>query len=315
MGASVAGPVTLSLYLLNFTAEPVPDLARMIEWTRAADEAGLDRVILSEHVVLGEHLDLYASPELGGIRGGTQPTGPDGSWLDPLATIAYLSAVTSRVRFATGVLLAALRSPVILAKTAATIDVLSGGRLELGVGVGWQREEYDATGRDFARRGRRLDRNLAVCQALWTSQRVDYADEEIRLEGIHQMPKPAQAGGVPVWVSGTVNPGAMNRLARFGMGWIPWGDDAGDIAAGIARMRAAMTQRDRDPESVKVTTSFQPALRADGTVDPDGTRARAAELQAAGVTDLQLHFPRTVDPASLADQLRAIVSAVRAGRP
>ncbi|HEY2287017.1 MAG TPA: TIGR03619 family F420-dependent LLM class oxidoreductase [Streptosporangiaceae bacterium] len=311
----MAGPVTLSLYLLNFTAEPVPDLARMIEWTRAADEAGLDRVILSEHVVLGEHLDLYASPELGGIRGGTQPTGPDGSWLDPLATIAYLSAVTSRVRFATGVLLAALRSPVILAKTAATIDVLSGGRLELGVGVGWQREEYDATGRDFARRGRRLDRNLAVCQALWTSQRVDYADEEIRLEGIHQMPKPAQAGGVPVWVSGTVNPGAMNRLARFGMGWIPWGDDAGDIAAGIARMRAAMTQRDRDPESVKVTTSFQPALRADGTVDPDGTRARAAELQAAGVTDLQLHFPRTVDPASLADQLRAIVSAVRAGRP
>jgi probable F420-dependent oxidoreductase len=315
MEASVAGPVTLSLYLLNFTAEPVPDLARMIEWTRAADEAGLDRVILSEHVVLGERLNLYASPELGGIRGGTQPTSPDGSWLDPLATIAYLSAVTSRVRFATAVLLAALRSPVILAKTAATIDVLSGGRLELGVGVGWQREEYDATGRDFARRGSRLDRNLAVCQALWTNERVDYADAEIRLEGIHQMPKPAQAGGIPVWVSGTVNPGAMNRLARFGMGWIPWGDDAGDIAAGIARMRAAMTQRDRDPESVKVTTSFQPALRADGTVDPDGTRARAAELRSAGVTDLQLSFPRTVDPAILADQLRAIASVVLEGKP
>ncbi len=87
-------PVSVSLYLLNFDAEPVPDLARMIGWTKAADEAGIDRVILSDHVVLGERLENYARPELGGIRGGQQPTGPDGSWLDPLATIAYLSAVT-----------------------------------------------------------------------------------------------------------------------------------------------------------------------------------------------------------------------------
>ena len=311
----MAEPVTVSLYLLNFAAEPTPDLARLVEWTRLADDVGIDRVVLSEHVVLGESLENYGRPELGGYRGGTQPTGPDGSWLDPLATIAYLSAVTSRVRFATGVLLAALRSPVILAKTAATIDVLSGGRLELGVGVGWQREEYDATGRDFARRGSRLDRNLAVCQALWRDERVDYADEEIRLDRIHQMPKPVQDGGVPIWVSGTVNPGAMNRLARFGVGWIPWGDDAGDITGGIARMRAAMTERDRDPESVRVTTAFDPVLHGDGTLDPDGTLARAAELRSAGVTDFQLRFPRNVSSLSIADQMRAIASVVREACP
>jgi probable F420-dependent oxidoreductase len=308
-------PVTVSLYLLNFDAEPVPDLARLIGWTRAADEAGIDRVILSEHVVLGERLENYARPELGGIRGGTQPTGPDGSWLDPLTTIAYLSALTSRVRFATRILLAALRSPVLLAKTAATIDVLSGGRLELGVGVGWQREEYESTGRDFAGRGRRLDRNLAVCQALWNNDRVDYADAEIRLDRIHQMPKPVQAGGVPIWVSGTVNPGAMSRLARFGVGWIPWGGDADDIAGGIARMRAAMTQRQRDPESVRVTAPFQPAMRGDGSIDPDETLARAAELRASGVTDFQLRFSRTVSSLTLADQLGAIACVVREARP
>jgi probable F420-dependent oxidoreductase len=310
-----AGPGTVSLYLLNFDAERTPDLARLVEWTRIADEAGLDRVVLSEHVAMGEQLGNYARAELGGVRGGTQPTGPDGSWLDPLATIAYLSAVTSRVRFATGVLLAALRSPVLLAKTAATIDVLSGGRLELGVGVGWQREEYDATGTDFTRRGRRLDRNLAVCQALWTSDRVDYADDEIRLDAIHQMPKPAQPGGIPVWVSGTVNPGAMNRLARHGTGWIPWGEDAGDIAAGIARMRAAMTERSRDPGSIRVTAPFDPVLRGDGTVDPGETVARAGQLRSAGVTDLQLRFPRTVSLPSLAGQLRAVASLVRDGGP
>jgi probable F420-dependent oxidoreductase len=307
----VAQPVTLSLYLLNFDAEPVPDLARLVGWARAADEAGLDRVVVSEHVVLGERLTQYGRAELGGRAGGTQPTGPDGSWLDPLATLAYLSAVTTRVRLATRVLLAALRSPVLLAKNAATIDVLSGGRLELGVGVGWQREEYDSTGRDFARRGRRLDRNLAVCQALWTASRVDYADEEIRLEGIHQMPKPAQAGGIPVWVSGTVNPGAMNRLARFGTGWIPWGDDGDDIAGGIARMRAAMTERHRDPESIRVTAPLQPARRGDGTLDPDETLALAAGLRSAGVTDFMLGFARDVDLASLADELRAIATVVR----
>jgi probable F420-dependent oxidoreductase len=304
-------PVTVSLYLLNFDVEPVPDLARMIEWARVADEAGLDRVIVSEHVVLGERLENYARPELGGIRGGTQPTGPDGSWLDPLATIAHLSAVTTRVRFATRILLAALHSPVLLAKTAATIDVLSGGRLELGVGVGWQREEYDATGRDFASRGRRLDRNLAVCQALWNNERVDYADAEIRLDRIHQMPKPSQAGGVPIWVSGTVNAGAMDRLARYGVGWIPWGDDVVDVAGGIARMRAAMTQRQRDPASILVTAPFEPVLSGDGTIDRDETAARAAQLRSAGVTDFQVRFEPAERPDQLSAKLRAIRSAVR----
>jgi probable F420-dependent oxidoreductase len=307
----VPEPPTLALYILNFAAEATPDLPRLVEWTRVADEVGIDRVIVSEHVAFGERLDEYGRADLGGRRGGTQPTGPDGSWLDPLATIAYLSALTSRVRFATRVLLAALRSPVLLAKTAATIDVLSGGRLELGVGVGWQREEYESTGRDFAGRGRRLDRNLAVCQALWSHDCVDYADAEIRLDRIHQMPKPVQAGGVPIWVSGTVNPGAMSRLARYGVGWIPWGDDADDIAGGIARMRAAMTERHRDPESVQVTTAFEPVLSGDGTIDRDATAARAAPLRLAGVTDFLVGLPRTENPAGLAGKLSAIAAAVR----
>jgi probable F420-dependent oxidoreductase len=306
-------PITISLYILNFATESTPDLERLVEWTKVADEARIDRVIFSEHVVFGERLDDYGKAELGGRRGGTQPTGPDGSWLDPLATIAYLSAVTSHVRFATRVLLAALRSPVLLAKAAATIDVLSGGRLELGVGIGWQREEYESTGHAFAGRGGRLDRNLAVCQALWTQDRVDYEDAEIRLHRIHQMPKPVQAGGIPIWVSGTVNGGAMDRLARYGVGWIPWGDDADDVAGGISRMRAAMQQRSRDPASIRVTAPFQPILLRDGRIDHNATLARAAELRAVGVTDFQLRFPRTESPAELASKLIDIRSTLRDG--
>src|SRR5437588_9149429 len=100
----------------------------MLERARAADEAGIDRLFVSEHVVFGENLEAYGRPELGGAEGGKQPTGPDGHWLDPLTVLASVSAITTRVRLATNILIAALRRPVVLAKTAATIDVLSGGR-------------------------------------------------------------------------------------------------------------------------------------------------------------------------------------------
>ena len=89
--------------------------------------------------------------------GGRQPTGPDGAWLEPLTVLAMVGALTERVRLCPMVLLAALRRPIVLAKTAATIDVLTGGRLDLGVGVGWQQEEYEAAGLDFAARGRLLN--------------------------------------------------------------------------------------------------------------------------------------------------------------
>ena len=115
----------------------------------------------------------------------------------------------------TNILLAALRRPVVLAKAASTLDVLTGGRLDLGVGVGWQREEYEAAGLDFDARGAQLDHTLAVVQRLWREQRADFADDRLEFGGIHQMPKPVQDGGVPVWVSGTINRRSMTRLARI----------------------------------------------------------------------------------------------------
>src|SRR5437899_9221268 len=151
-------------------------------------------------------MDAYSRPEVGGQEGGRQPTGPDGHWLEPLTVLTALSSVTSRVRLATGILLAGLRRPVVLAKTAATIDVLSGGRLDLGVGVGWQREEYEAAGLDFEDRGRLLDHTLEVCQTLWREPRAAYDSPELQFEATHMMPKPLQPGGVPIWVSGRINP-------------------------------------------------------------------------------------------------------------
>ena len=210
----------LSLTLVTFSAADPGGWEHLVERARLADQAGIDRLAVSDHVAFGPDLDAYADPSQGGIAGGRQPTGPDGHWLEPLTVIAHLTAVTERLRFTTNILLAALRRPVVLAKTASTIDVLSSGRLDLGVGVGWQRHEYLAAGLSFAERGRQLDHTLAVCQTLWSGNDVEFVDDRLQFDHIWQEPKPG-GGAVPIWVSGTTQPRAMRRLARFGAAGSP----------------------------------------------------------------------------------------------
>ena len=163
----------ISLYLRTYSDDPNQDWNATLAMARAMDAVGVDRVVVSDHLVFGENLDAYANPAIGGTAGGRQPTGPDGHWLEPLVFLTAVAATTTRIRLGTAVLLAALRRPAVLAKQLATLDVLSGGRVDLGVGVGWQREEYEAVGLAFEDRGRLLDHTLEVCQLLWTQQRAD----------------------------------------------------------------------------------------------------------------------------------------------
>ncbi|MDE3203892.1 MAG: TIGR03619 family F420-dependent LLM class oxidoreductase [Acidobacteriota bacterium] len=304
--------IQLSTALQSFVPDERGDWAALVRFARMADQAGFDRLVISDHVVFGEDLDAYGDPRKGGATGGRQPTGPDGAWLDPIITIAHLTAVTSRVRFGTNILLAALRRPVVLAKMASTIDVLSGGRLDIGVGVGWQREEYEAAGLDFDERGRLLNHTLEVCQALWTERRVSYQSEELAFQNIHQMPKPLQEGGVPIWVSGRVNARSMQRLARFGTGWIPWGEDAADIVGGIARMRAAVEGFGRDPSELGVVGTLREYLDDAGGFDRSRTMEQVPGLAEAGVTDFRIRMRLPDDEAAVSDRLHEVAEAFRA---
>ncbi|MEM9202402.1 MAG: TIGR03619 family F420-dependent LLM class oxidoreductase [Actinomycetota bacterium] len=298
-----------SLTLVTFNAAAPGSWQHLTELARCADRAGVDRLAISDHVAFGSNLDAYGDPAMGGTDGGRQPTGPDGAWLEPLTVISHLTAVTERVRFVTNILLAALRRPVVLAKTAATIDVLSSGRLDLGVGVGWQAAEYEAAGLSFADRGAQLDHTLAVCERLWSANRVDFADDRLAFEDISQEPKPS-TGTVPIWVSGTTNPRAMGRLARFGAGWIPWGADAADIGAGIARMREAVAGQGRDPDGIGVVGSL-PTVRNDaGRPDVAATMAPVPAMVDAGVTDFRSNV-RLIPEAGVDDQLAALVGEFR----
>lgn len=305
-------PIELSTALQSFVADERGDWGGLVRFSRMADEAGFDRLVISDHVVFGEDLEAYGDPRKGGAEGGRQPTGPDGAWLDPVIAIAHLTAVTTRVRFGTNILLAALRRPVVLAKMAATIDVLSGGRLDIGVGVGWQREEYEAAGLDFEQRGRLLNHTIEVCQTLWTERSASYQSEELSFHQIHQMPKPVQEGGVPIWVSGRVNPRSMERLARYGAGWIPWAEDAADIEGGITRMRQAVEGFGRDPLELGVVGTLREYLDDSGAFDAKRTMAPVGRLAEAGVTDFRIRMRLPDDDAAVADRLHQVAEAFRA---
>lgn len=302
---------TLSLGLRNFAAEDPGTWEPLFARARAADAAGIDRLVVADHVVFGEDLEAYGRPELGGSAGGRQPTGPDGHWLEPMTLLSFLAGMTRHVRLQTGILIAALRRPVVLAKSAATLDVLSGGRLDLGVGVGWQREEYDAAGLRFEGRGRLLDQTLEVCRALWRDLDASFESEDLNFEHIHSMPKPLQPGGVPLWISGTLNPRVIERVARFGAGWIPWGPDASDPTAGLAVLRDALERHGRGSVRLQVPGNL-PVVKDDaGRVDLARTMEQVPPLVEAGITDFRANISVPAGESEAFDRLAEVVTAFR----
>jgi probable F420-dependent oxidoreductase len=301
----------LSVMLKNFSTSDPGSWQPLLEAAKGADQAGVDRIAISDHVVFGENLEAYGDSTVGGIEGGKQPTGPDGMWLEPITLLSVLAGITDTVRLATGILQAALRRPVVLAKEAATLDVLSGGRLDLGVGVGWQREEYEAAGLSFEGRGRLLNETLAVCQALWREERANFDSDGLHFEGIHCMPKPLQPGGVPILVSGTLNDRVIDRVVRFGDGWIPWGPDAKDPVVGIARLREALAAAGRDASGFQVFGSLPVVKGPDRSIDLARTMEAVPALAEAGVTDFRAPVALTLEPSARVDSLAEMVAAFR----
>ena len=301
----------ISLLLRTYSDDPNQDWNATLETARVMDAVGVDRVVVSDHLAFGENLDAYADPAIGGTAGGRQPTGPDGHWLEPLVFLTAVAATTTRIRLGTAVLLAALRRPAVLAKQLATMDVLSGGRVDLGVGVGWQREEYEAVGLPFEGRGRLLDHTLEVCQALWTQQRAVYSSPELSFDGIHQMPKPLQPRGVPIWISGTVNARVARRLSRFGTRWIPWGPAIADLNESVPAMKQAIADVGGDPSDLEVQGAAALMKHADGAIDIDATVASVPKQVAAGATDIRFAGSPPKDPQQAAEQLSQLVSVFR----
>ena len=174
------------------------------------------------------------------------------SVLDPMAALTYAGAATSQIRLGVATICLPYVSPAYLAKQAATVDILSGGRLDLGLGIGWMPEEFAATGASMARRGARAAEYVAVLRQLWADGRSEFRGEFYEIPPSNVAPKPAQPGGPPILLGGLARP-ALERAGRVGDGWVTSSrTDLSRIAEGVSIVRAAAEQAGRDPDAMRI---------------------------------------------------------------
>jgi probable F420-dependent oxidoreductase len=286
----VAGRIAISVTVSGLARLLGGDLARVVDLARAADAAGIAQLALPDHLAIGPRTDRYPY--------GRFPYGSDEPWLEPLTTLAALAAATRRIRLATGVLLAALRPALVLAKTLATLDVLSRGRLDLGVGIGWQAEEFAGAGVPFAGRAARLDDTLRACRALWSGAPASFDSPTARFAELWSLPRPVQAGGIPVWFGVALGPGNLRRIAELGSGWMPIGAGPAEVADGVRRLREALRAAGRDPAELRVRAPAPIVRGVDGGIDLEATLGRLDELRRAGATHAGFALDRFVRDAS-----------------
>lgn len=296
-------PPALSITISGLARLFGHDLRQVVDVARAADELGVHQLVLPDHVAIGPRTDRYPF--------GTFPYPPAEPWLEPMTTLAVLAGATEHIRLGTGILVAPLRPAVLLAKQAATLDVLSDGRLDLGVGAGWQEEEFTACGVDYAARGRILDDTVRACQALWTTSPASFDSPTVRFQSLWSEPRPAQAGGVPVWFAGGATRRTARRVVELSAGWLPVaGTPMADIEAGIALIAEECQRTGRDPATVGVRAGLPQPAAADGSLDLGAARAAADALGEMGVTAVSAGFGRFVAaPADVVPFLERLTAA------
>ncbi|GII00230.1 TIGR03619 family F420-dependent LLM class oxidoreductase [Planobispora takensis] len=243
---------------------------------------------------------------------------------DPVVTLSYLAGLTSRIRLGVAVLNMPFFSPVLLAKQLASLQAVSGGRLEAGLGLGWLEEEFVASGVPMERRGRRAEEFLQVLRRLWSEETVEHEGEFYRLPPVHQDPRPAT---LPPVLLGGGAPVALRRAGRLADGWISASrEDPAGLGEKIAVVKEAARAAGRDPEALRFVTRGVTRVRPSGTADRrpltgsfEEIRGDLAGLAAQGVTDVfhDLNFdPEIGSPdADPAESMRRAEAALEALAP
>ena len=281
-------------------AHPGVTPALLRELALRAEELGFVELYLGEHVVLFDRpTDRYPGSDDGeAFFDATMPLP------DPLVALAFVAAATSQIRLATGVLLLPQRNPVYTAKHVATLDWLSGGRLDLGLGVGWSLQEIAACGVPPEHRGARCDDYVAVMKALWTQDLSRHSGPFYELPECRQFPKPVQKPHPPLWFGGWTDV-ALARAARLGNGWYGFDQPAEKVRDCVRRLEKLCAERGRSRSDFQIgcgAYNLMPHARSD-----------LAPYAAAGVQ----HFAVSItspDPAAMVDDLRRLARTFIAGR-
>ena len=245
-------------------------------FARTVEQIGFDHIDIFDHVVMGHPMP-------------GRPPGPYNAAmpiLEALTLLAHLAAVTTRVTLGTEVLVLPQRQPALVAKQISTLDTLSGGRVRLGVGVGWQESEYEALHADFRTRGARMDEAIALLRTYWTEPEVSVKGAHYPTTAMAMEPKPPQGGRLPIWIGGN-SEAALRRTGRLGDGWLASRvTDAEDARRAIETIHRHAAEAGRDPAALGLQSMVAPPPRdAEGKrfyAEPDRVVARVAALKAMG---------------------------------
>jgi probable F420-dependent oxidoreductase len=265
----------------------------MTAFVRHLEACGFDSIVAVEHTVLATRYEsVYPYDPSGRVELASDCPVPD-----PLDLLSFLAAHTERLGLATGVLVLPNHHPVVLAKRAATVDALSGGRLRLCVGVGWLREEIEACGTDFASRGRRADEQVKVLRTLWDRQPggVTHHGEFFQFENVVCSPKPVAGQHLPLHIGGH-SKAAARRAGRLGDGFQPLGVAGAQLADLLTVMRNEATAAGRDPADIELTLGHSVSK-----IDLE----RAERLADQGADRVVLAMPPIADLAQAKDELSA----------
>ena len=268
-----------------------------LEICKVAEEIGFESLWGGEHVVLPSNIESrYPYTADGRI-----PAEPDPPIPDPLIWLAFAAAAAPTLRLGTCILIVPQRNPLVLAKELATLDRLSGGRVELGLGVGWMREEFEALGVPWERRGARNDEYIAAMRALWAGPHAEFHGDFVDFGPVTCSPRPVQAS-IPILVGGDTD-AAIDRAVRIADGFFPGEGDAERLAALIARLHDAALRADRDPASIEINAMFGRQM-----ADP---AAGIEQMQELGVGRAMIPAFFFAGPGGL-DRLRAFGSHIAA---
>jgi probable F420-dependent oxidoreductase len=275
-------------------------------------------LFVTDHVVLPASADksVYPYAPTGKFPGGAQQ-----DYFEPLAVLSHLAHATKRIRLGTSVLVIPYRNPLVTAKMLATIDVLARGRIILGAGAGWLREEFEALGAPpFAERGAVTDEWLHLMRAAWTTDPVSFEGKYYRIKDVHVLPKPAQRDGIPIWIGGHTD-AALRRVARVGDGWHPIGNRPPalllpeEYETKVARLAALVREAGRDPAGITLTFRVPMQVRSPRQKALAGDRppfqGTAAQVRSDVETYAALGVRHFVFDSAVADERTALETLER----
>jgi probable F420-dependent oxidoreductase len=229
-----------------------PDPGAIRAYAQAVQALGFTHLVVYDHVTSVDpavHTDFAHRAHRAGATS-TKPYDIDDTFHEVMVLFGFLAGVCD-LELVSGVLVLPQRQTALVAKQAAEVDVLTGGRLRLGVGVGWNEIEFRSLGRDFAERGRRIDRQIALLRRYWADGTVSFADGDEWAHGIGLAPRPVQRP-IPLWIGAGDTPRALRRVGRLGDGWLPVGIDPAALGPQLEAIHAAAREAGRDPQAIGV---------------------------------------------------------------